>query len=179
VRCPRCHRAAGSTGAHIQKGREDMLKKFVCNIAVLGMALCGMSFETQAQTPSHEAAKNLVKKAIAHLQKVGIDAACKDFADPAGGFINGEMYILVTDLQAKMICHATNPRMNGKSLMEIRDVDGKQFNKEAAEIAKEQGKGWVDYRWVNPVTKEIELKSTYFERTGDFSVACGIYRNKK
>ncbi len=36
--------------------------------------------------------------------------------------------------------------------------------------------GWVDYRWMNPVTRRVEPKSTYFERDGDLVYLCGIYR---
>ncbi len=42
-------------------------------------------------------------KAIAHFNKVGAEQAYKDFSDPKGGFIQGEIYVVVQDMQAKMI----------------------------------------------------------------------------
>lgn len=134
----------------------------------------GITAQAQAQT--EEAAKALVKKAVAHVKEHGIEAACKDFANPAGGFIQGELYIYVQDMQAKMICHATNSRLNGKDLIDLKDADGKQFNKEMVELAKTKGNGWVDYRWVNPVTKQIQPKSSYVERADSLMVGAGIYK---
>ena len=36
--------------------------------------------------------------------------------------------------------------------------------------------GWVDYRWTNPRSGQVEPKSTYVERCGEYTIACGIYR---
>lgn len=33
--------------------------------------------------------------------------------------------------------------------------------------------GWVDYKWVNPVTKEIQATSAYFEKVDDIVVSTG------
>jgi cytochrome c len=35
--------------------------------------------------------------------------------------------------------------------------------------------GWVDYRWVNPVSKEIEAKSSYVEVQGGHGFMVGAY----
>jgi len=59
---------------------------------------------------------------------------------------------------------------------DLKDADGKLFIREVLRIAQERGKGWVDYQWRNPVSKQVEPKSTYFERAEDLIVLCGIYR---
>jgi cytochrome c len=41
---------------------------------------------------------------------------------------------------------------------------------------KKNGKGWQDYKFVNPVTKQIEPKAMYFEQYEDVVVNCGIYK---
>ena len=69
-------------------------------------------------------------------------------------------------------------RLNGKEMIELKDADGKQFNKEMLELVKTKGSGWLDYRWVNPVSKNIEAKSSYVERVGEYVVGAGIYKNK-
>lgn len=151
-----------------------MFKKSFSVIGAL-MLLAAMS-AARAQEATKEAVKAMVIKAVADVEKRGIDTACKDFADPKGGFISGEIYIFVQDLNAKMICHATNPRLNGKDLLDLKDADDKAFNKEMVDIAKSKGSGWVDYRWVNPVSKQIQPKSSYIQRTGDLMVGAGMYR---
>ena len=147
------------------------LSPVMCSIF---FAAAGMTAQAKAQT--EDAARALVDKAVAHVMKHGIEAACKDFANPAGGFIKGELYIYVQDMQAKMICHATNPRLNGKDLVDLKDADGKRFSKEMVELVKTKRNGWVNYRWVNPVTKQIEKKSSYVERLHNLIVGAGIYR---
>jgi len=60
----------------------------------------------------------------------------------------------------------------------LPDADGKQFRKEIIERTKTEGKGWVDYSYSNPATKEIEKKSTYFLKAGNVILEAGIYKGK-
>lgn len=131
-----------------------------------------------AEAGGKEAAVALVDKAVAQVKKTGVEGACKDFADPAGLFFQGELYVFVQDMDMKMICHAANPkRMNGKDLSELRDADGKYFVKEMAQLARSSGSGWVDYRWINPATQKVEPKSSYVRRVSDtLWLGVGIYR---
>ncbi|MES2257099.1 MAG: cache domain-containing protein [Pseudomonadota bacterium] len=146
-------------------------------IANLAASLFIAIAPAQAQQANKDAAVALVEKAAAHVKKNGVDAACKDFADPKGGFIQGELYVFVQDMQAKMICHGVNAKMNGKDLSELKDADGKRFSKAMAELAQSKGSGWVDYQWVNPVTKAIEPKTSYIQRVNDaVFLGVGIYR---
>ena len=55
-------------------------------------------------------------------------------------------------------------------------ADGIYFMKKFIETAKTQGSGWVDYKWVNPVTKKIESKSTYIQKMDNYFLGCGIYK---
>lgn len=143
-------------------------------VAGLLVSVCGLAL---AQSASKEDAVALAKKAVAHIKKNGIDAACKDFAEPQGGFMQGELYVFVQDMQYKVVCHASNKRMNGKDLGELKDADGKYFVKAMTEIAKGKGSGWVDYQWINPVSKAIEPKSSYIEKVDDgLLLGVGIYR---
>lgn len=145
--------------------------------AMIAALLAAAVPEIHAQTSGKDAAVALVEKAVAYVKKNGVEAACRNFADPKGGFIQGDLYVFVQDMQAKMICHATNPRLNGKDLSQLKDVDGKQFSQEMADLARSKGSGWVDYQWVNPTTKAIEPKASYVERVDDkIWLGVGIYR---
>ncbi|HEY8025439.1 MAG TPA: cache domain-containing protein [Burkholderiaceae bacterium] len=129
-----------------------------------------------AETAPELAAKTLANNAAEQIKKNGVDAACKTFADPNGGFIEGELYVFVHDMNAKMICHAANPKLNGKDLLELKDADGKYFEKTIVETIKSKGSGWVDYRWINPTTHEIQAKSTYVESVNNVIIGVGIYK---
>ncbi|WP_374710541.1 cache domain-containing protein [Massilia pseudoviolaceinigra] len=48
--------------------------------------------------------------------------------------------------------------------------------KDFIKLAKTKGKGWIDYSWPNPVTKKVDKKSTYLEKSGDVLIASGIYK---
>lgn len=146
------------------------------SIAVLAVVLFFAFTSAYAETAPEQAAKALANRAVEQVKKKGIEAACKDFADPKGGFIDGELYVYLQDMNAKMICHATNPKLNGKDLLELKDADGKYFNKAMIETIKTKGSGWVDYRWINPVTKEIQAKSSYVEPIDNAMIGVGIYK---
>jgi len=146
----------------------------------LACALLVLSWAAAVHADSADDAVALVKKAKAHLKKQGPEKACKDFADPAAGFQNGELYVVLQDVREagtlKIVCHAKNPRLNGKDLTELKDADGKQFNKEVISLVKEKGQGWLDYRWVNPVSGKIEAKSSYIESQDGLVIVAGIYK---
>ena len=37
-------------------------------------------------------------------------------------------------------------------------------------------KGWQEYKFMNPVTKQIEPKAMFLQRYEDVMVGCGIYK---
>ena len=121
-------------------------------------------------------AEAMVKKAIAYIKSKGADAAYSEFNNPKGSFNDRDLYIFVLDLSGKTLAHGANPKLWGKNISTLRDVDNKAFIEELLATAKSKGKGWIDYKWPNPTTKAIELKSTYFEKSDDVVVGCGIYK---
>lgn len=137
----------------------------------------GQIFAAQASNfGSADEAVAMVKRATALLDKKGKDDAFKQINDPSGSYVDRDLYIAVIDEKGIMVAHGANPRIIGKSVLELKDADGKQFIKTLLETAQKKGSGWVEYKWPNPVTKAIESKSTYVEKFGDLTVACGIYK---
>lgn len=117
----------------------------------------------------------MVKSAVAYLKKHGPEQAYAAFNDPHGAFRDRDLYVIVFDLDGKGLAHI-NPRLVGRMTGDIRDADGKAIFQAQRKVAMEQGSGWVDYKWPNPVSGKIEDKSTYLERVGDVMVMCGIYK---
>lgn len=147
-------------------------------MAVAALVACsGAALAQGAGRASADEAVALVKKAVAHARGKGVEQACRDFADPQGGFIQGELYVFVQDMGAKMVCHGANKRMNGKDLSQLKDANGKFFSRDMAALAKSRGSGWVDYQWVNPATQALEAKTSYIEKIDDGTwLGVGIYR---
>ncbi len=142
-----------------------------------GALLLAATLPAFAQSASKADAIALVDKAVANIQKKGIEEACKDFADPKGGYIQGELYVFVQDAELMMTCHAANPKMNGKNMSELKDANGKYFTREMRDLAMSGKPGWVDYVWVNPGTKALEPKTSYIRKAADkYVVGVGIYK---
>ena len=130
------------------------------------------------RTEARDAAMALVRKGIAHLRKRGDAAAFADFEDRQGEFIRGDYYLWVCDVNGIVRCNGSNPKSRNQSYADLKDANGKLFIREILRIAAERGKGWVDYYWHNPVSRQVEPKSTYFERAGEVILLCGIYRTE-
>jgi cytochrome c len=123
-----------------------------------------------------EEAKALVKKAVAYVNANGKEKAFAEFSKPKGLFSKGELYIFVYDFNGMIPAHGQNQKLIGKNMIDLKDADGKYFVREFVKIGKQGGSGWVDYKWTNSVTKQIEQKTSYLETVGDVIVGCGIYK---
>ena len=145
---------------------------------VLGLAVAGFTqFAVAAgDKGTTDEAVALTKKAAAYIKANGKDKAYAEFNNPTGQFKDRDMYIFVVDFNGKTLAHGANPKLIDKNMIDLKDADGKLFIKEFVDVAKGKGKGWVDYKWPNPVTKAIEAKTSYIEKVDDVLVACGIYK---
>ena len=147
--------------------------------ALVGMMVCAFvaSFAVNAWSiGSADEAKAMVDKAIAYVKANGKDKAFAEVDNQKGKFVKEDLYVWISDMSGLILAHGANEKLIGKDVSPLKDSDGKFFIKEIIEGAKTKGSGWVDYHWVNPVTKEIEKKSTYFKKDGDMIYACGIYK---
>ena len=120
----------------------------------------------------------LVEKGLSYMQKNGKDALIKEINNKSPDFIKGDIYLAMRAMDGTQLAHPTNPKLVGKNLIALPDGNGKLFRKEIVELAQTKGKGWVDYRYNNPATKEMEDKSTYIVRSGDVILEAGIYKTK-
>ena len=134
---------------------------------------------TSGAATKPEEAKALVDKAVAYVHKVGTEKAFKEFNDPNGPWVKGELYILAYDYQGNNLVLGANPKMNGKNLWDIKSPDGKFVVRDFVEMVKTKGNGWVDYQWSNPESKKIEPKTTYVTKVPGLEaiIGCGIYKN--
>ncbi|MFZ6723384.1 cache domain-containing protein [Undibacterium sp. Ji49W] len=120
-------------------------------------------------------AKAMVQKAIDAMKKNGIEATIAEINKRDGQYQDRDLYVVVYDVKGKNVAHL-NPKMVGKDMIDLTDVDGKFFIRERLEMVKAKGKGWQDYKFVNPTTKQIEPKSMYVEKFEGVIVGCGIYK---
>ncbi len=150
-----------------------MKKLFVSMMVVTFMVA---SFGFAFASSNADEAKQMVEKAAAYVQANGKEKALKEFNNPTGQFVKGELYVFAYDMTATIIAHPVNPKLVGINTLETPDVDGKFWRKEAMELIKKSGAGWVDYKFKNPQSGKIEQKTTYLKKAGDIIVACGAYK---
>jgi len=125
---------------------------------------------------TREQALTLLDKAVALVQKVGPEKARPELSRADGGYIDRDLYVTVLDGTGIMMAHGTNPALNGKNLMALKDVDGKPFIREAIENAKAKGMGSVTYKWSDPITHQVAVKDMHYRQVGDFVVSVGVYQ---
>jgi len=119
----------------------------------------------------------MVKKASALIKSDGKEKAFAAFADHGNAaFHDRDLYIFVYDLNGVALANGNNSKMVGRHLIDMKDNEGKPLIKEMVEVAKGKGKGWVEYKWPNPVNSAIESKASYVERVDDMLVGSGIYK---
>jgi methyl-accepting chemotaxis protein len=154
----------------------QQIKKSAGKLSWLAAELKGTAkfFKTDKGTAME--AEVLVKKAVAFLKTNGKDKAFAEFNDPKGQFTNKDLYVFVYDLDGKCVSHGQNVNLVGKDMINQRDPDNKLFVKERIEIAKMQSKGWQDYKFSNPTTKQIENKIAYVQKYENFIVGSGAYK---
>lgn len=130
---------------------------------------------SRAEEPTAKDAIALVEKAAEMIKKTSVDAVKAKIAAKDPELNKGELYVYLRSLDGTTLAHP-NPGLVGKNLIDVPDADGKVFRREIVELAKGKGKGWVDYKFKNPVSGKIEPKTTYIQRQGELIIEAGIYK---
>lgn len=152
------------------------MKRRTLLLTIATSLLLGQLPARAAERGTADDAVAMAKKAIAYIKANGREKAYAEINDRAGQFVDRDLYVVVYDMNGKNLAHGQNQRMIGKDLIDIRDADGKHYMRERIELIKAKGKGWQDYKFLDPLTKKIEPKSMYVEKHEDLIIGCGIYR---
>src|SRR5438309_220261 len=99
-------------------------------ITVLLAALLHPAAVAADEHASREDAVIFVKKAIAYIKQNGREKAMAEFNNANGQFIERELYIVALDMNGVMLADGTKPKLVGKNLLDIKDVNGKYFVRE-------------------------------------------------
>jgi cytochrome c len=147
-----------------------------CALGWLGSAAAqdGKPDRRSCAQATRPVAQALAERAAQHLAKVGREQAFKDFHDPAGGFLDGDLYVFVFDLEGVLHVSGGFPRATGRNLLQHGEP---AFTNTSGilRVAKQEGKGWFEYQWRNPCTGRAATKISYVIRVGDLVVGVGAY----
>ena len=148
-----------------------LIASLTCVLAVPFMQLA----HAQDKATAAEATA-MVKKGVAFIKANGKDKGAAEISNKAGQFVDRDLYLVIYALDGTVRAHGANEKMVGKNLIDLKDVDGKEFVKERMELAKSKGTFWQDYKFTDPTTKKIAPKSMYCEKLDDAVVCGGIYK---
>jgi cytochrome c len=158
------------------------LVKFGCivmnKLVSLLILVCLVFFAHVAQADDHatkDQAEAMVKKAVAYIKANGPDKAYAEIDNHNGQFRDRELYVVVYDLTGKCLAHGAIEEFLGMDLIDAQDATGKFYVQERIEAAKTKDKFWIDYIFEDPVTKQLEPKTTYCEKLNDSLVCAGVY----
>ena len=147
-------------------------------IALTGIlvGLLCVSFAYAQEKGTASEAKALLSRAVTYYKENGRGKAFAQFNKTTGKFVNSDLYIYVIDADGIVLSHGADRKLIGDRLIDLEDAAGKKFIKAIIDDTKVNNKGTMDYKWMNPQTKKIEQKSTFFERIGDVIIICGYYK---
>ncbi|TXT40015.1 MAG: hypothetical protein FD135_1688 [Comamonadaceae bacterium] len=144
--------------------------------SMIGFALAAACVVSSWAATKDEAIAQ-VNTAIAHIKKVGVEQAVKD--------INGNpewkvksMNVIVNDFKGVVLASSLNEKLVGKNTLEAKDPSGKAYVKEFMATAT-KGEGWVDYQFVNPETKKLEMRSMFVKKGVGFDGYVGVAITKQ
>jgi cytochrome c len=157
-----------------QPGELKMKRAMTGSIFLVLFAMTGVA--TAAEWATKDEAVAMVQKAVVFIKEQGPDKAYPEISNKGGRFIDRDLYVVVYGLDGKVLAHGANAALVGKDTIDSKDADGKAFVKERVELASKQPSFWQDYKFMNPVTKQIEPKQTYCERLDQTAVCAGIYK---
>jgi len=132
--------------------------------------------EGKSEFGTREEAQALVTRAVAHIKDAGAEKAYKDFTEQDAGFVDRDLYVVVYDLEGRVLAHGQKAGLVGQNLLNLRDPGGKPWVKERVAMAKKKDRFWHDYKFLDPVTKTTLAKSSYCERVESTVVCAGIYK---
>ena len=131
---------------------------------------------TEERRANRTEAVAMVKKGVQYIKANGRDKAYAEITSKAGKFHDRDLYLVVYGLDGKVWAHGQNERMVGKVVIDLKDIDGKEFVRERVELAKSNPTFWQDYKFTDPLTKKIEPKQMYCERLEETVVCGGVYK---
>lgn len=147
---------------------KTLFTAFLVNLVFSSITYAGISASQ---------AKEAVDKAIAYIQVNGTEKSYVLFNTPGNQFNSGDLYIFAYDMEGKNLAMGNNPKLTGRSLINLKTPDGKFLIRDFIEIIKAKGEGWHDYRWVNPEVNKLQDKRSYIKKIpgANAFLGCGFY----
>ena len=117
----------------------------------------------------------MLAKAGEHYKAVGRQQALADFTGRKAPFYDRDLYVFCLDVNGRTTANGGFPQYIGTSVDDLKDADGKPLGRRILEIAVSNGEGSVEYRWINPATRQMERKVAFAKKLGEDICGVGAY----
>ena len=122
--------------------------------------------------------EDVVNRAATLVEEKGKEAFMQ-LRDKTGPFVFMDTYVFVQKPDGTELVNPAQPTLEGKNLMGMKDLRGKEIVKDEIEVALTDGSAWLDLSWYKPGDNKPALKQTYVKKAhfnGDiFIVGSGLY----
>ncbi|HEY1115449.1 MAG TPA: cache domain-containing protein [Chitinophagaceae bacterium] len=99
--------------------------------------------------------------------------------DKTGPFVFLNNYVFVDDPQGVELVNGAQPGIEGRNLMDAKDLKGKPLVREYIDAATKNGSAWVDYYWYKPGENKPAHKQSYVRKVQHgnetYIVGSGLY----
>ena len=133
---------------------------------------CASPQEKEGLSPFSKKAKAIVEAAHSFIRANSHDMSVVQKAlenDPRFFDHEKKLYVFVHCYNAakeEAICcgQGIRPELVGKNMWHLRTPNGRLLFHEITQMIEANGKGWIEYEWLNPYTKKIQTKRSYMKK---------------
>jgi signal transduction histidine kinase len=131
---------------------------------------------SEKKPATREELESFVLEARSYALVVGEEKALADFMDLEGPWVRGNVYIFAHDFNGTALALPYLPSAVGTYRLDIQDERGAYIDQDMRSIALNDGSGFYEYVWNNPLTDQTEPKVSYVMKVDDtWWLGAGIY----
>jgi signal transduction histidine kinase len=131
---------------------------------------------SEKKPTNQEELESFVLEARSYALVVGKEKALAEFMDLEGTWVRGDVYIFAQDFNGTALSLPYLPSAVGTYRLDIQDERGAYIDQDMRSIALNDGSGFYEYVWTNPITNQTEPKVSYVMKVDDtWWLGAGIY----
>ncbi len=126
--------------------------------------------------------KAFVKDVVDHAAALVADRGRDAFGqlrDKTGPFVFMDTYVFVDSPDGTELLNADFPSLEGKNLIDLKDLTGKAVVKDEIDAAMKTGSAWIDLYWYKPGLNTPARKQTFVRKVQSgrdtYIVGAGVY----
>lgn len=102
--------------------------------------------------------------------------------DKTGPFVFMDTYVFVDNPEGIELVNSSQPSLEGKNLLKLKDAKGKFVEREIIDAALKHGSAWVSYHWYRPGENMPSLKNSFVKKVKfaneTYIVGAGLYQDE-